>query len=605
MNRRRMMLVTAALAAAAAGAAAWLLLRPASAPLARVRFAVVAGEPLRYDPGVFHWRSGKELVRAGQAIADGQAVRFRGRAELRLAPGRRGKTVVYFPYAVRPQAAGSVRVAIVLERQGRETPLRTFSASRKLEHYYAARLDLERGDAIRLRAEGAGFLVAGRAVVTPPAAPGDRPYVFVLAPDNVRGDLMAPGNGPGAPLPAVQAFARDAACFENAVAPTPWTLPSFASLFSGQYEFRHQVTKSSPLSPDKPHLLAGIAPRCPVIQFNDDVWLSAKMGLARHHDGFFTSARTQDVYADRMLFANARAFIESAPFPALFMFLHTYKAHAPYEPGAEFRSRLPRGCRESVWPPIHGAQFDPRPSEGERQEMRALYGAEVEQLDHHIGGFLSWLKEAGLYDRSLIVLTSDHGEEFGEHGGWFHGHSLYRELHHVPLYIKFPGGRHAGRRLRDTVSVVDVLPTVLDQLGIEVPAGIDGVSLLPLLRGEPARPRVVACSAAVSVFEPHIPPRFSLFTGPYHLIYNLPAAQQDPGYYAQHGRPADRPTIELFDMRSDPGERREISRLQPGIVASLRPEIDRILREVSKRRRAPQSQVFDEEREALKTLGYL
>jgi arylsulfatase A-like enzyme len=423
----------------------------------------------------------------------------------------------------------------------------------------------------------------------------------VLAPDNVRGDRLAPDGGP----PAVRAFARDAACFENAVAPTPWTLPSFASLFSGLYEFHHQVTKSSPLAADKPHLLAGIAARLPVIQFNDDVWLSAKMGLARHHDGFFTSARTQDVYADRMLFANARAFIEAAPLPKLFMFLHTYKAHAPYEPGAEFRAGLPQGCRDSVWPPIHGAQFDPRPGEQERREMRALYDAEVAQLDHHIGGFLDWLKAAGLYDRSLIVLTSDHGEEFAEHGGWFHGHSLYRELHHVPLYIKFPGGRFAGRRLRGAVSVLDVLPTVLDQLGIEVPAGIDGISLLPLLRGERTRPRVVACSAAVSVFEAHIPPRFSLFSGPYHLIVNLPPAQSDAGYYPEHGRPAERPAIELFDLRSDPGERREIAQQQPRIVASLRPEIDRILRAVNQRRRSGQNPVFDEEREALKTLGYL
>jgi arylsulfatase A-like enzyme len=575
----------------AAGAAAWLLLRPQARPLARMRFAVVAGEPLRYDPGVFHWRSGTEIVRAGQAIADGQAVRFRGRAELRLEPGRRGETVVYFPYAVRPQAAGSVRASIVLERDGRETPLRAFSASR----------NLERGDAIRLRAEGAGFLVVGRAVVSAPAGGGDRPYVFVLAPDNVRGDRLAPDGGP----PSVRAFARDAACFENAVAPTPWTLPSFASLFSGQYEFHHQVTKSSPLAPDKPHLLAGIAARLPVIQFNDDVWLSAKMGLARHHDGFFTSARTQDVYADRMLFANARAFIEAAPFPALFMFLHTYKAHAPYEPGAEFRSRLSRGCRDSMWPPIHGAQFDPRPGEPERREMRALYDAEVEQLDHHIGGFLDWLRAAGLYGRSLIVLTSDHGEEFAEHGGWFHGHSLYRELHHVPLYIKFPGGRFAGRRLRDAVSVVDVLPTVLDQLGIEAPGGIDGVSLLPLLRGERTPGRIVACSAAVSVFEPHIPPRFSLFSGPYHLIVNLPPTQADEGYYPAHGRPADRPAIELFDLRSDPGELRQIAHQQPRVVASLRPEIDRILRTLSQRRRAGRGPDFDEEREALKTLGYL
>ncbi len=605
MKRWKRRLVPAVLAAAAAGPLAWLLLRPAAPSFTRAPFRVVAGEPLNYDAAIFHWRAGSDTVRLGQALAAGRGVRFRGRGELSLAPGRRGKTVVYFPFSLRPLSQGDAGGEIVLVRDGREKILRTFSTRKKIEHYYAAQLDLERGDQIRLRAEGGGFLIAGQAIVSAPAKAGGRPYVFVLAPDNVRGDRLLPGSPLLARIPGLQAFASDAACFENAVAPSPWTLPSFASLFSGLHEFRHRVTKAAPLSREKPHLLAGIAPRFPVIQFNDDVWLSGKMGLARHHDGFFVSDRTESVYADRTLFAKARTFIESAPFPALFMFLHTYKAHAPYEPGAEFRSRLPQGCRERGWPPLHRSQFDSRLTERERSELEALYDAELEQLGHHLQGFFLWLKQAGLYDRSLIVLTSDHGEEFGEHGGWFHGHSLYREIHHVPLYIKFPGGQHAGRRVRDAVSVVDVLPTLLDHLGIEVPPGIDGLSLLPLLRGERARPRIVVCSGAVSVFGAHIPPRFSLFSGPYHLICNLAPPLQDPDFFPAYGRPRDRGRIELFDLSSDPGERREISRQKGRVVASLRREINRILREIGSRAGTPERPLLDEEQRALSTLGYL
>lgn len=605
MKRRKRRLVLAVVAMAAAGLLAWLLLPPAAPLFTRVPFTVVAGEPLDYDAGIFHWRAGPDKVRLGQAIAAGRGVRFRRRGELSLAPGRRGKTVVYFPFSLRPLAMGNAGGEIVLVRNGREKTLRTFSTRKKIEHYYAAQLDLERGDAIRLRAAGAGFLIAGQAIVCAPAKAGGRPYVFVLAPDNVRGDRLLPGSGTVARIPGLQAFVRDAACFENAVAPSPWTLPSFASLFSGLHEFRHRVTKAAPLSREKPHLLAGIAPRFPVIQFNDDVWLSGKMGLARHHDGFFVSDRTESVYADRTLFANARTFIASAPFPSLFMFLHTYKAHAPYEPGAEFRSRLPQGCRQRGWPPLHRSQFDSRLTEKERMELEALYDAELEQLGHHLHGFFLWLKQAGLYDRSLIVLTSDHGEEFGEHGGWFHGHSLYREIHHVPLYIKFPGGKYAGRRVRDAVSIIDVLPTLLDQLGLEAPPGIDGVSLLPLLRGGRARPRVVVCSGAASVFATHIPPRFSLFSGPYHLIYNLAPTLEDPDFYPAFGRPRDRQQIELFDLSTDPGERRDISRQKGRVVASLRREIKRILREIGRRPEASGRSLLDEEQKALSTLGYL
>ncbi len=211
------------------------------------------------------------------------------------------------------------------------------------------------------------------------------------------------------------------------------------------------------------------------------------------------------------------------------------------------------------------AQFNSRVPAAERLEMEELYDGEVLQFDHFFGGFIRFLKQAGIYERSLIVLISDHGEEFAEHGGWFHGHSLYREIYHVPFFIKFPGQAYAGRRCREFVSMCDVLPTVLDQLRIPLPQGIDGVSLLPLVKGATLPPRVVVSSATASLFNPHLPQRFSLFSGPYQLIYNFPLPPQARAYYQEYGPPPERPEIELFDTRSDPGDLQGDIRAEPAL----------------------------------------
>ena len=608
MKRKATVALLGSLLVAGLGLAAWMLLKPASPRFRRVPFAIVSGAPLRYDPALFHWRSGEKKVRVGQAIDPGCGVAFNGNGELGAAPRRSGEAVVYFPYAVMPFPRGSVRVAIVLRRRGRETTLRAFVASQKTGDYFSAVLRLARGDTIRVRAEGRGFLIAGQAVIAAVTEPGRRQYVFIVAPDTFRGDLLQERGGKALRYPNLEEFARDAVVFENAVAPSSWTLPSFASIFSGLYEFRHQVTPSSPLSVDKPHLLAGLAPRFPTIQFNDGVWLSAKMGLARNHDGFFTSARVRDIYADRRLFANARTFLEANPFPTLFMFLHTYKLHSPFEPGPEFLAAIdPRPKQPRMGTFANQAQFNARVPDAERRNMEELYDAEVLQFDHYFGGFIRFLKRAGIYERSLIVLISDHGEEFAEHGGWFHGHSLYREITHVPLVIKFPGRSYAGRHRREFVSMCDVLPTVLDQLRLPVPAGIDGVSLLPLARGGTLPPRVVISSATASLFNPNLPQRFSLFSWPYHLIYNFPLPPQARSYYGEYGQPPERPEIELFDTRSDPGDQREMSGRERRVIDSLRPEIVRILKEIRRRRKTGESggALLDEEQDALRTLGYL
>jgi choline-sulfatase len=445
-------------------------------------------------------------------------------------------------------------------------------------------------------------------VIAGSAAPGDRHYVFILAPDTFRGDRLQGQGRRAMKFSNLEEFARESVVFENAVAPSSWTLPSFASLFSGQYEFHHQVTPRSPLSPSQPHLLASLTPRFVTVQFNDGVWLSAKMGFARNHDLFIKSSRTKNIYADRRLFANARSYIESNPFPALFMFLHTYKLHSPFEPGREFLAALgPRPLHARMGTFSNKAQFNSHVPDTERRAMEDLYDAEVLQFDHFFGGFIRFLKQAGIFDQSLIVLISDHGEEFGEHGGWFHGHSLYREIYHVPFIIKFPEQLHAGRRFREFVSICDVLPTVLDHLHIACPPGIDGISLLPLIRGDRPRPRAIFSSATASLFNKYLPQRFSIFSGPYHLIYNFPLSPQATSYYQGYGQPRERPEIELFDTRSDPGEQREISLQNSRIIDSLRPEIVRILKEIRRNRKTVERSgvLLDEDRDTLRALGYL
>ena len=496
----------------------------------------------------------------------------------------------------------------MLRKQGRETTLRAFTVKQRASDYFSAVLRLARGDTISVRAEGPGLPDRRAGGDRRRREPKRRQYVFIVAPDTFRGDRVEKRGAAAPRFPNLEEFSRDAVVFENAVAPSSWTLPSFASVFSGLYEFRHQVTPDSPLSVDKPHLLASLAPRFPTIQFNDGVWLSAKMGLARNHDGFFTSARVRDVYADRRLFANARNFLEATPSPRCSC-SSTPTSCIPRSsrPRSSSPPSLPGPASPRMGTYANQAQFNSRVPAAERREMEELYDGEVLQFDHFFGGFIRFLKRAGIYERSMIVLISDHGEEFAEHGGWFHGHSLYREIYHVPFFIKFPDQAYAGRRCREFVSMCDVLPTVLDQLRIPIPAGIDGVSLLPLVKGSTLPRRVVVSSATASLFNPHLPQRFSLFSGPYQLIYNFPLPPQAQAYYREYGQPPERPEIELFDARSDPGDQREISGQNQRFIDSLRPEIVRILKEIRGRRKTGEQggALLDEEQDALRTLGYL
>lgn len=608
MNRTKIVILFGCGLIAATGLIAWLLTRPAVQRFQRSAFVVVRGKPLQYNLQEYQWQLGKEKITVGQAISAGRGVIFRKRGELRLDPAWKGKANIFFSFSVKSFLPEGIRIAIVHRSKGREHVLQILKLTTKEDGYFSSILLFEREDTVSVRTEGDGVLILGDAVIADITPPERRNYVFVIAPDTFRGDRLGKRNNNVHITPNLEAFSRDAVVFENAVAPSSWTLPSFASIFSGLYEHHHQVTRHSALFPDQPHLLANLAANYATIQFNDDVWLSPKFGFALNSDCFLTSSRTEDVYADRCLFANAQKFLKANPLPALFMFLHTYKLHMPYEPGEEFLATLnpsPRQRRMGNF--VNDAQFKANVPEVERRTMNELYDAEVLQFDHFFGEFIEYLKIAGIYDQSLIVLISDHGEAFGEHGGWFHGHSLYQEVSQVPFLVKFPEGLYAARRCQEFVSICDVLPTVLDYLKMKVPSGIDGISLLPLLNGSKTQRRTIFSSTAFSLFNEYLPPRFAMFFDHYKMIYNFPLPPKAQKFYRKFGQPPDRPNIELYDILTDPGERSDISIQQEKLLDSLRPEIILVLKEIrNSRKTSVRSDTMSaEEKDMLRSLGYL
>jgi arylsulfatase A-like enzyme len=230
-------------------------------------------------------------------------------------------------------------------------------------------------------------------------------------------------------------------------------------------------------------------------------------------------------------------------------------------------------------------------------EIHRLYAKEVAIADHRVGSVVAELKRRGVWDRTLFVLLSDHGEEFDEHGGWQHDQSAYEELLRVPLLIHFPGGRFAGERVGAPVSLVDVVPTVADALGLPALAdGARGQSLMPLLAGDATReePRVTAMRMNVKKFyRPWKEQRGDVNVVVRHRswksIYN-----------------ADLDSVELYDLGVDPLEQRNLAASEPERAAEMKERARAWLRACSPAAgpTGPAVELTPEEAERLRVLGY-
>ena len=285
-----------------------------------------------------------------------------------------------------------------------------------------------------------------------------------------------------------------------------------------------------------------------------------------------------------------------------FLFVHYYDAHSdstdrgnrrPYWSPARLSTALEATCREGLcspagecatgyllWASHHAAEVD----EAARQCLFESYLAGVRALDEGVGELIAGLEARALYESALIVLTSDHGEEFGEHGQFVHAQT-YRESVAVPLAIKLPAAA-AGQRRQATAQLADLLPTIVRFLGIEVPQGVTGTDLLAAT--------VDAERITVSQNK-HRPQRYAATKGRWKLIHD---------YVTDRSR--------LYDRETDPGEMLDVAEARPEIVEELRWRLEKRVRQARDLRRSvaaaaeTESDVLDPAaRRRLEALGYL
>lgn len=425
-------------------------------------------------------------------------------------------------------------------------------------------------------------------------APAARFNLILISIDTLRADHVGAYGYPLPTTPHIDAMAEHSLRMTSCVAHSPTTLASHASILTSLLPQHHgaSIPRESRLAEDAVTLaevLAGHGYR--TASFNGGVQLDAAYGLDRGFD-VYESARSHDALAqaltgdeDRLRHGveGAIRWLDEAEGP-FFVFLHSYEIHHPYTPDEEhlrlfetdYAGDLPDHISVELLERIN-ADRQPLAPEDLSHIVHA-YDAELRSADEAIGGLVAYLQERSLYDDTLIVVTSDHGEEFGEHGwvGW-HAHSLYDELLLVPLIIKFPGSRFAGVVGESQARGIDVGPTVLAALGIEAPESYAGRDLSEGL-GEPSPPAVSMHDLAGDV------PRWTLRTGDWKL--------------KRVGKEM------LFNLKTDPEERWNLAARHPEKADALRRAGQKLLDE----RRRPEdvaATLSAGTKEQLRALGYV
>lgn len=415
-----------------------------------------------------------------------------------------------------PLAKGQARITARLREGDDEFPLfdrkvegASLAASR-WQHVAAAIPDEYLGRAVELvcSVSSDSQEVIIPLIATPKLRPQEPrrvgPNVLFVSLDTLRADRTGCYGAERDTTPNLDRLAERSLLFETVWAASPYTLPSHVSMFSGQLPSVHGVQSPGlAINPVRTSLLAELlrGRGWSTGAFTAGGFLDPSFGFASGFESYsvldpvlwLDSPHVQGALArfpdrDLQLAAeqqpNIEAWLKDHAQESFFLFLHTYAAHQ-FDPPPESLARFQAEPvdREGADAKVFAHLFDhSQPNAREAERLLEIYDATVHQADAALGRWLDTLERLGLADDTIIVVTSDHGKEFGEHGATNHGHSLHEELIRVPLIVHIPG--QPARRIEDAAMHADLLPTLLDALDLAPPKGIQGRSLL-----QPGQPR--------------------------------------------------------------------------------------------------------------------
>ncbi len=382
--------------------------------------------------------------------------------------------------------------------------------------------------------------------------------------DTLRADHVGCYGAAFAHTPQLDALAAGGVRFATAISPAPLTLPSHTTLLTGldppQHGVRHngvyQLAADVPTLPEQLRA-SGFATAAFVASYV----LDRQFGLARGFESYDDRTSREQSGRGLLGFAErpgnevvdaALAWLATAP-ERFFLWVHLYDAHAEYRP-----------------PPGFASAFASRP-----------YDGEIAFADAQLGRLLAAVRERFPDERTLVVVTADHGESLGEHGEPTHSHFVYEGTQHIPLVMRGPG-LPAGRVVEGVVALRDVAPTILDLADVAALPGAGGESLLPALRGSRSERGTAYVETLATQLDWDMSPLLGLRTDGFKYIR------------------APRP--ELYDLAADAGEERNLAELDPGRAAELDAELGR--RAATARSPAPNLELDEAGRERLEALGY-
>lgn len=436
--------------------------------------------------------------------------------------------------------------------------------------------------------------------------------VILISLDTLRADHLGCYGYHRNTTPHTDSLSSQSALFSNVYATSPWTLPSHVSLLTSLFGVHHQVYKEDEKMDPSLITLADVLRQNSYFcsAFTGGGFVSALYGFSKGFDSY--NQTTGGIWREDSagsLGERVCRWLERNKEKKFFLFLHTYQPHNPYSSPTPYRNMFLQ--EDAPWKSIDllhyiGGKkgvFQPLSPE-KRQNVIDLYDGEIRYTDEKlVHPVMEKLKELGLYEQSLIVLTSDHGEEFYDHQGWEHGHTLYDELLKIPLIIKFPEGRFAGRKVDSIVRLVDIMPTVLDELGLDFPDyEMDGRSLIPFLEGTESGDRVFLADKAGNIVKSHIPQKISMNRGSKKLILNKKFKPQDKSFFVPPPPSID--PVEIFDIERDPQERRNAADRNAALANQIIEAINSLYQKAKKRKKF-KAQIDKETRERLKALGYI
>jgi arylsulfatase A-like enzyme len=414
-----------------------------------------------------------------------------------------------------------------------------------------------------------------------------RPRLIVLISlDTLRADHLGIYGSERPTSPVLDSLAREGVIFDDASATSSWTLPSHASMLTGLFPKKHRANSRRSGLPRRIPTLASLlsAQGYTTAAVVNSTWLSPKYGLTRDFEKFvYVQESFERVSPSTWITDQGMEWIRDRGGRPLFLFMHYYDAHGdytalpkfkklfvtPYDGDADgtaiqlFLSLIDEAfferCRQdfdaetcTIEGHIVLDESTTRPQFDERdvRHLEELYDSGIRQLDAELGRFLDFLREQNLMDETLLVITSDHGEEFMEHGGLTHARTQYQEMLRVPLLIRGPG-IPANVRIPEPVALVDIVPTILDLARVGSDADVDGLALAPLwLDGDSERfsERVLYGEA----------PDFMSFFGRPGMVEPVAYHSVRRGRYKLHYESHEQ-TVELYDLSVDPLERVDVA----------------------------------------------